>query len=436
MAANVVASREPAVVSLAELAELNPESLGSGTPGNSRFRYVDLGSADRGRIDWSSVREYQFAAAPSRARRVVEAGDVLFGTVRPGLQSHAAIPAGCADGRIVASTGFSVIRARPGKADPRFLFHFVMSDALKRQAERVAVGSNYPAVNESDVRRLEFPCFAFSDQRTVAEILDTADDSIRKTEQVIVKLRLVKLGLIQDLLARGVDDNGEVRSPHRHPERFKQSPLGRIPGNWQLSSLGDLSSLVTSGSRGWGPYYAERGALFMRIGNLTREHINLKLDKVVHVVPPGTEGTRTRLEPGDVLVSITADLGIIGVVPPGLGDAYVNQHIALVRVDASRANGRWIAHYLAGPRAQALIRRLDDPGAKAGLNLPAVRGLVVAMPPPAEQDELATRLDAADAAVAREKECLAKLHLLKAGLMGDLLTGSVAVESVLEGVRS
>ncbi len=197
--------------------------------------------------------------------------------------------------------------------------------------------------------------------------------------------------------------------------------------------LGELAGIVTSGSRGWAPYYADRGAIFIRIGNLTREHINLKLDKVVHVVPPGTEGTRTRLLVGDVLISITADLGIIGVVPSDLGEAYVNQHIALVRLEASAANSRWVAHYLAGPRTQALMRRLDDPGAKAGLNLPTVRSLLVAVPPRPEQDELASRLDAADAAVAREKDLLAKLILLKAGLMSDLLTGSVSVEPVLNG---
>ncbi len=67
------------------------------------------------------------------------------------------------------------------------------------------------------------------EQRRIAEILDTLDEAIRKTEQVIAKLQQMKQGLLHDLLTRGIDDNGELRDPERHPEQFKDSPLGRIP---------------------------------------------------------------------------------------------------------------------------------------------------------------------------------------------------------------
>lgn len=89
--------------------------------------------------------------------------------------------------------------------------------------------------------------------------------------------------------------------------------------------------MITSGSRGWARYYSDEGAKFIRIGNLTRDHINLRFDSLVHVsIPSGGEGgSRTDLrEGGDLLISITADLGIIGVVPRDLGSSYINQHIA------------------------------------------------------------------------------------------------------------
>ncbi len=75
------------------------------------------------------------------------------------------------------------------------------------------------------------------EQRQIAAILDTIDDSIRKTEQVIAKLKQVKQGLLHDLLTRGIDDNGELRDPERHPEQFKDSPRGRIPRGWEMWSL-------------------------------------------------------------------------------------------------------------------------------------------------------------------------------------------------------
>ncbi|MCA9610516.1 MAG: hypothetical protein KC619_33200, partial [Myxococcales bacterium] len=239
--------------------------------------------------------------------------------------------------------------------------------------------------------------------------------------------------LLHDLLTRGIDENGELRDPERHPEQFKDSPLGRIPKAWEMKELAQLSEFVTSGSRGWAAYYADSGPLFIRIGNLTREHINLRFSNLQHVLPPdSSEGKRTALQPGDLLISITADLGIIGVVPDGLGEAYVNQHIALVRIDPARANSRWVGQYMAAPIAQEQIRRLDDPGAKAGLNLPTVRALLCALPSRGEQDEMAARVDALDARIVREERMRAKFDLMKRGLMEDLLTGRVRVTALLE----
>ena len=79
------------------------------------------------------------------------------------------------------------------------------------------------------------------EQRRIAEILDTLDEAIRKTEQVIAKLQQMKQGLLHDILTRGIDDNGELRDPDRHPEQFKDSPLGRIPRGWEVRPLKDLS---------------------------------------------------------------------------------------------------------------------------------------------------------------------------------------------------
>src|SRR5947209_2255257 len=109
-----------------------------------------------------------------------------------------------------------------------------------------------------------------------------------------------------------------------------------VPDDWSIKKLGDVSVFVTSGSRGWAPYYAEDGNRFIRITNLTRGQLALDLSDLKHVqLPDGSsEGQRTRLSSGDILISITADLGLIGFIdeiPPK--PTYINQHIALVRPD-------------------------------------------------------------------------------------------------------
>lgn len=264
-------------------------------------------------------------------------------------------------------------------------------------------------------------------------VTDTLDTAIHETEAIIVKLKAVKHGLLRDLLARGIAANGELRpSRCEAPHLYKKSLLGWIPEEWDVVTLESVSKTVTSGSRDWARFYADDGALFVRIGNLTREHINLRYESSMYVRPPrNADGQRTRLESGDILISITADLGIVGVVPNGLGEAYINQHIALVRPDLDAVNSRFVGHYLAGPIAQTYISKLNDSGAKAGLNLPAIRSLMTIRPLRPEQDLIAAHLDEIDERIQNATAESAKLRELKAGLMGDLLTGRVRVTPLL-----
>jgi type I restriction enzyme S subunit len=335
---------------------------------------------------------------------------------------------GLVNGVGFGSTEFHVLRSKEDTS-PRFIFHWCNSSGLRQAAEVQMTGSagqkRVPAdfFSKYFITRLDSV-----EQRTIAAILDTMDEAIRQTEAVIAKLRQVKTGMLHDLLTRGLDENGELRDPIHHPEQFKNSPLGLIPNEWNVQPLKFLSEFVTSGSRGWAQYYADQGSLFLRIGNLTREHINLRYDDLVHVRPPkGTEGARTKVIPGDLLVSITADLGIIGCVSEDIGDAYVNQHIALVR-PLKEINPRWCAHYLASPSYQKQFTLLNDSGAKAGLNLTSIGNLLVSIPDDnSEQSQIVRSLDEIDGQVETKKVYLRKQILLKQGLMHDLLTGTIRV---------
>ncbi len=195
----------------------------------------------------------------------------------------------------------------------------------------------------------------------------------------------------------------------------------------RITTLGEIAVHLTSGSRGWAAYYAESGALFIRITNLTRETTALDLSDRQHVLLPNgsTEGTRTKVEVGDVLVSITADLGIIGVVGAEVGDGYVNQHIALVRPDPARAFGPFVALVLASARhGQTQFARLNDAGAKAGLNLPAVRSLTVPLPDLATQRNVVAKIATLDARIEAERAVLRGARTTKSAVAQHLLTGA------------
>lgn len=317
--------------------------------------------------------------------------------------------------------------------DAAFLGQALQSEGCARQYDNFMSGSALRRLVLRDIRSIKVPLPKPELQRSIAKVLDTLDTAIHETEAIIAKLKAVKQGLLHDLLTRGIDANGELRPPQAEvPHLYKESPLGWIPKEWDVVTLESVSRAVTSGSRDWARFYADSGALFVRISNLTREHINFRYESTMYVRPPrNADGQRTRLESGDILISITADLGIVGVVPEGLGEAYINQHIALVRPDLDAVNSRFVGHYLAGPIAQTYISKLNDAGAKAGLNLPTIRRLVAVEPLRPEQDLIAARLDEIDNRIQNATSESAKLRELKAGLMDDLITGRVRVTPLL-----
>ena len=195
---------------------------------------------------------------------------------------------------------------------------------------------------------------------------------------------------------------------------------------WPMSTLADLGARVTSGSRGWAALYSDHGDLFVRITNLTRERIRPDLTncRFVNVDPSNAEAIRTRLAPGDLLVSITADIGIIGYVDETMPTpAYINQHIARVRLDPRKADSRFVAYYLSSWVPQRAFVGATDQGAKAGMNLTAVANLVTAAPPVDEQARIAEALSDADEAIRSLEQLIDKKQAIKQGMMQQLLTG-------------
>lgn len=177
-------------------------------------------------------------------------------------------------------------------------------------------------------------------------------------------------------------------------------PELRFPGfegEWKLVNLGSLSTLITSGSRDWAQYYSMVGNKFIRMTNLPKKGIQLLLDDLKYVELPesGSEGARTSLKSKDILISITAELGKIGLIPDDFGVAYINQHTALVRLN-NEACPEYVAHHLSSTKSNKKINRLNDSGAKSGLNLNTIRGFKIDLPSLSEQQKIATFLGAVD----------------------------------------
>jgi len=204
-----------------------------------------------------------------------------------------------------------------------------------------------------------------------------------------------------------------------------------IPGHWACAPVIELTQFVTSGSRGWAKHYADDGPVFLRVGNLDHDTVGLDLSDVVHVRPPeGAEGERTRVEAGDILLSITADVGMVGLATKGLPEAYVNQHVALVR-PRSTVWPPGLAYAFLDPQGlQALVKKSQYGATKPGLSLIQVRSFQVGVAPLAEQHRIVeaiesyfTRLDNAVATLERVRRNLKRYRasVLKAAVEGRLV---------------
>ena len=197
-----------------------------------------------------------------------------------------------------------------------------------------------------------------------------------------------------------------------------------LPEGWKVARIDEISSLVTSGARNWAQYYSESGSLFIRMMNLMRDSISLNLDSIQYVDVRGiSEAKRTRVESGDILLSITAELGKVSFVKQLEEDAYISQHVAIVRIDDQKANPCYIAYVISSKEFNKKLQKLNDAGAKAGLNLPTIRGLSFNLPPLAEQKKIAEILSTWDEAISVVDKQLENYHLQKKALMQQLLTG-------------
>jgi type I restriction enzyme S subunit len=278
---------------------------------------------------------------------------------------------------------------------------------------------------------LKVPFPGFLEQRRIAAWLDLQTTRIDKRRELLAKKR----ELLRDLRSNLV---GETLASGLHGRETASTGLVDLPAlpvGWQASHTKRLLRFITSGSRGWAEYYAEQGDIFLRIGNLTRETIDLDLSDLKYVALPAkaAEGKRTRLRPGDMLVSITADLGSIAVVPVLDKPAYVSQHIALCRPKEG-VHPRWLGYAMVSPQAKRQLMSSGYGGTKIQLSLDDVRNVWLAVPPLDEQIEIADFLDQRLSKIARQITLIDQLDdLLKQqrkAIIHEAVTGKIDLSAV------
>jgi type I restriction enzyme S subunit len=407
------------------IAALNPESLEESTPPNFEFRYIDIGSVTEGRVDWNEVAHLKFADAPSRARRVVRFGDTLICTVRPLLKSHAYANANWwADGQavpIVCSTGFAVVRC-DSKLLPAFFKHLPFSEQVVRQLVAWQCGTNYPAVNEADIRQLRVPIPSPNEQLAIARTLDAVDAAMEKTNAAVDRASDVKRALMQRLFSCGTRREPQVKTA-----------IGFIPKSWTVATV---SSVVRTFQYGLSVPMKEKGTLpILRMGNIQDGEVRMSDLKFVSLEAKQTDPYL--LNRGDVLFNRTNSkewVGKVGIFRHDTATVFASYLIRLIP-DASKIDNYYLGHVLNSYSAQCRIKRYATPGVQQ-VNINATNLGKVFIPVPvgpdglSEQKEIAVVLEAAERAVRSYQAFLDTQRALKASLTYRLLTEGIPAQVV------
>ena len=315
----------------------------------------------------------------------------------------------------------------PHQCDSRWLYWVLMANTEKLISSSIQ-GSGQPNLNKSVIERFTVHApLDMHEQHRIAEILDTLDDAIQKTEQLIAKLKQIKQGLLHDLLTRGIDENGQLRDPIAHPEQFKDSVVGRIPVAWEVVQIKDIGKVFGGKRLPTGHSYSDEptGYTYLRVLDFFEKTVD---PKTLMFLPPETFAAleRHEIHNGNLYISIAGSIGYVGVF-----EASDNVRTVLTenaaRIDLTEdIYPPFVAYQMNGYEVQ---RQIDiEKGTGGGvpkLALFRIENLWIAKPPISEQKAIAQRLLQHEQTLGSEKKYLGKLKFLKKGLMNDLLTGKV-----------
>ena len=333
----------------------------------------------------------------------------------------------------IISPAYTVLHPRDGRSHAYLARVFKSKpyiDNLRLFVTGIRQGQN---IDYAKLARSPLPYPPLTEQAAIVRFIDHVDRRIsryiRAKEKLIELLDEQKQAIIHQAVTGQID----VRTgqPYAAYRAYKAKISGAIPLHWQECRLRNVVSIVTTGSRGWSSYASDDGPLFIRVANLSRGSLALRFADVVRLdLPITTEAERTRIVAGDILLSVTAYIGSVGIAHKELGEAYVSQHVARCRpVPGSCA--KWLGYVLLSEIGQTHGKLSQYGGTKDGLSLDDVKNYPILLPPYEEQQAAVRWIEDQSKSIVNLHEAtrreIALVREYGARLIADVVTGKVDV---------
>lgn len=376
--------------------------------------YVDIGSIDRESKVIASPQRLSGSDAPSRARKVIRAGDVLVSLTRPNLNAVALVGKEY-DGQI-ASTGFEVIK--PVGIDSRFVFFLVRDQAFIDAISGRVQGALYPAAKSSDVKGYQFPLPPSEEQKVIANKLDELLAQVNNLKARLDAIPAILKRFRQSVLAAAVSG--------RLTDGWRGAP--ELTG-WEEVCLGDVIEKPRYGTSSKSQKHGDVPVL--RMGNLQQGEIDW--GDLVYTSDP-SEIEKYTLKNGDVLFNRTNSPDLVGKtsIYRGGREAVYAGYLILLR-SKSRLVPDYLNYHLNSPRARRYCKLVKSDGvSQSNINAKKVAAYPMLLPPIEEQAEIVRRVDQlfafADQVEQQVKNARARVDKLTQSILAKAFRGELTTE--------
>ena len=391
---------------------------------DSPFKYIDVSAVSSERLRIESSADYLGKDAPSRARKLIHADDVIFATVRPYLKRVANVPSDL-DGQI-RSTAYCVLRAAPDCLDPGFLYFAAITDRFVQSVAEHQRGSSYPAVRDSDVLNEQIPLPPLPEQRAIAEVLRTVQRAKEATEKVIAACRHLKQSLMRHLVTYG-----PVPFDQADKVALKETVYGPVPEQWPVIDLRDAVASIDYGLSAAIPkMQPERGVRIVSTADVTKDG-RILYGQIRQVEAPAKIVQRLTLRTGDVLFNWRNSPELVGktAIFDETGDPHIFASFILrIRTGEKKSHNAFLKHVLNYYREQGVFLTLARRAVnQANYNRNEISVLKIALPPYAIQVAMAGLLRIVDGKLAAEQNRHRTISTLFNTLLHHLMTGKVRV---------
>lgn len=324
---------------------------------------------------------------------------------------------------MTTNQGFkSIVFSHPDDAD----YYYYWTEKLVPELIRRASGTTFLEISGSQFSQIRVPYPPETERSIIAQILDTLDTQIRQTEALIAKLERIKQGLITDLLTRGIDQNGQLRpTPEQAPHLYKDSPLGRIPREWEVKPFLEVAMLPSGQVSPLADEYREMPLV-------APDHIESRTGKLIRIETVHEQGAisgKYLFEPDDIIYS---------KIRPYLRKAWLADMKGLCSADMyplrpkPGVSAMFLYTLVMGESFSEFANAVSMRTGIPKINRKELASFDFALPSSNEQTEIEKALTSTDQRIQGERKQLVKLASEKQGLMGDLLTGRVRVTPLLE----